>query len=198
MNKSEFLIALAVKLKGFPEEDVKKSLEYYGEMIDERIEEGMTEEEAVAAVGTVEEITAQITAETPFVQLLKQKFTHKRKLTAGEKALLICGSPLWLILILAALICVAAVYVSLWTGVVGLFALPVTFGLGGAGGLVYSVVIGVQTTWGSGVAVAGASLILIGFTVPTYYACKFTAKALIKLGAILWRGIKKAFAKKGV
>ncbi|MBR2617428.1 MAG: DUF1700 domain-containing protein [Clostridia bacterium] len=198
MNKTNFLVALAVKLKGFPEEDVQKSLEYYGEMIDERIEEGMTEEEAVAAVGTVEEIVAQITAETPLLQLLKQKLTLKRKLTAGEKALLICGSPLWFILILASLICLAAVYVSLWAGVVGLFAVPVTFGVGGVGGLVYSVILGASTTWGSGVAFAGASLILIGFTMPTYYACKISAKGLIKIGVILWRAIKKAFVKKGV
>lgn len=198
MKKTDFLVALTVKLKGFPEEDVKKSLEFYGEMIDERIEDGMPEEEAVAAVGSVDEIVSQITANTPMVQLLKQKLTLNRKLTAGEKALLICGSPLWFILILVSFICVAAVYVSLWAGIVALFALPVTFGIGGIGGLVYSVIVGASTTWGSGVAFAGASLVLIGFTMPTYYACKISAKALIKLGAILWRGIKKAFAKKGV
>ncbi len=198
MKKNEFTIALAVRLKGFPEEDVKKSLEYYGEMIDERIEDGMSEEEAVAAVGTVEEIAAQITAETPLLQLLKQKFTMKRKLTAGEKALLICGSPLWAILLIVGLALVFALYVSLWAGVAAMFAVPVLFGIGGVGGLVYSVILGVSTTWGSGVAFAGAALILIGLTLPSYYACKFIAKGLIKVGVAFWRCIKKAFVKKGV
>ncbi|MBE7091193.1 MAG: DUF1700 domain-containing protein [Clostridiales bacterium] len=198
MKKTDFLVALTVKLKGFPEEDVKKSLEFYGEMIDERIEDGMPEEEAVAAVGSVDEIVSQITANTPMVQLLKQKLTLNRKLTAGEKALLICGSPLWLVLIIAALACVFALYVSLWAGVVVLYAIPVCFGVGGVGGLIYSVFVGIGSTWGSGLAFAGASLILIGLALPAYYVCKFTAKALIKLGVFFWQCIKKAFAKKGV
>ena len=198
MKKNEFLVALAVKLKNFPEEDVQKSLEYYGEMIDERIEDGMAEEEAVAAVGTVEEIAAEIVAETPMLQLIKQKLTLNRKLTAGETALLICGAPLWIVLLIASLAVLFAVYVSLWAGVIGLFAVPLTFGAGGIGGLIYAVLLGVQTTWGSGVAFAGVSLVLLGLVAPTYYVCKYLAKGLIAVGALFWRFLKKAFAKKGV
>ena len=43
MNKEQFLIELASALAGLPEEDIEKSLEFYSEMIDDRIENGMTE-----------------------------------------------------------------------------------------------------------------------------------------------------------
>ena len=48
MSKTEFLTELKKALEGLPEEDIEKSLEYYSEMIDDRIEDGLSEEEAVA------------------------------------------------------------------------------------------------------------------------------------------------------
>ncbi|MBR5538496.1 MAG: hypothetical protein IKU61_01205 [Clostridia bacterium] len=47
MNKQEFLEELRKGLSGLPKEDVRERLNFYGEIIDDRIEEGLTEEEAV-------------------------------------------------------------------------------------------------------------------------------------------------------
>ena len=65
MNKQEFLTALWKQLSEVPSEDVEESLDYYSEMIEDRMESGMTEEEAVAAVGSVEDAAKQIIAEIP-------------------------------------------------------------------------------------------------------------------------------------
>ena len=51
MNKSEFLGALRKGLHGLPQDDIEERLAFYGEMIDDRTEEGLSEEEAVSAVG---------------------------------------------------------------------------------------------------------------------------------------------------
>ena len=48
MNKQEFLSALQNALAGLPKKDRQKTLAFYSEMIDDRMEDGMTEEEAVA------------------------------------------------------------------------------------------------------------------------------------------------------
>ena len=56
MNKQEFLAGLQKGLSGLPQEDVEERLTFYGEMLDDRMEEGLSEEEAVAAAGSVEEI----------------------------------------------------------------------------------------------------------------------------------------------
>lgn len=56
MNKQEFLAALAEGLTGLPQADVEERLAFYGEMIDDRMEEGLTEEEAVKEAGPVQDI----------------------------------------------------------------------------------------------------------------------------------------------
>ena len=64
MNKKEFLAALRAGLAGLPEADVQHWLDFYSEIIDDRMEEGMTESEAVADVGSVHTIVTQILSET--------------------------------------------------------------------------------------------------------------------------------------
>ena len=60
MNKMEFIAALAASVSSLPKEDIARSLEYYGEMIDERVEDGMSVDEAVDALGGVDEIAGQL------------------------------------------------------------------------------------------------------------------------------------------
>ena len=60
MTKQEFLSRLREGLSGLPEDDIAERLTFYGEMIDDRIEDGLSEEEAVAEVGSVDDIAAQI------------------------------------------------------------------------------------------------------------------------------------------
>ncbi|MBO7297471.1 MAG: DUF1700 domain-containing protein, partial [Clostridia bacterium] len=64
MNKKEFLAELQRCLRGLPDKDILQWLDYYGEMLDERIEEGVREEEAVLAIGAPREIAAKIVEET--------------------------------------------------------------------------------------------------------------------------------------
>ena len=54
MNKYEFLGRLSERLSNLTAEDRKKATDFYAEMIDDRIEEGMSEEEAVQSIGDPE------------------------------------------------------------------------------------------------------------------------------------------------
>ena len=47
MTKEGFLAQLRQQLWALPEADRQNSLDYYAEMIDDRMEEGLSEEEAV-------------------------------------------------------------------------------------------------------------------------------------------------------
>lgn len=60
MTKEEFLTALRGYLAGMPQADLERTLQYYREMIDDRIEDGMSEEQAVADVGDPAELAALI------------------------------------------------------------------------------------------------------------------------------------------
>lgn len=100
MSKQEFLDALRAKLEGL--EDIEASLEFYGEAIDDRMESGLTEQEAVAEIGSVEEVAAQILSEMPLPKLIKARATPKGKPSGWQIALIVLGSPVWLPLLLAA------------------------------------------------------------------------------------------------
>ena len=65
MTKLAFLTQLRKKLSGLPREEVEEQLTFYREMIEDRMEEGLPEAEAVAAVGSADEIAAQVMADMP-------------------------------------------------------------------------------------------------------------------------------------
>ena len=82
MNKTELLNSLRESLCGLPEEELTKSLDFYSEMIDDRIEDGMSEDEAVAAMGEPQEIADKILSAVSLPKLVKEKVRPDRKLKA--------------------------------------------------------------------------------------------------------------------
>ena len=116
MTKKEFLALLKNALYGLPEEDIRESLVFYNEMIADRMEEGLTEEEAVADIGSISEIAAQIKSEKSPVASTDTKPTKShtiaRKLSATEITLIVLGSPIWLSLIAAAFAVVISVFAA--------------------------------------------------------------------------------------
>lgn len=52
MNKQEFLAALARELEPLPREERYQTLNYYDELIDDRLEDGQEEEAVSKAWGT--------------------------------------------------------------------------------------------------------------------------------------------------
>mgnify|MGYP003295524098 CR=1 FL=1 len=63
MTKLRFLMTLRDCLSDLTGDEVEERLRFYSEMIEDRMEEGLSEAEAVSAVGSVDEIAAQIMAE---------------------------------------------------------------------------------------------------------------------------------------
>ena len=94
MTKFEFIRMLRNKLSDFPRGEVEEQLRFYTEMIEDRMEEGIPEEEAVAAVGSVDEIASQIASEIPIPQKEQETAKPKRKRRGWEIVLLIFGSPM--------------------------------------------------------------------------------------------------------
>jgi len=120
MNKTEFLDALRHALGKLPSYEVEQSIAFYAEMIDDRIEDGMSEQEAVAALGSVHAIAAQIVAETPPIpKAIAKANTGSRTLNIVLLAIL---SPIWVTLALAFACMVLAIYLAIWSVVVALWA----------------------------------------------------------------------------
>ena len=63
MNKEIFIKELKKGFKRLPGEEKRKQLSYYSELIDDMIEDGMSEAEAVARLGDVKDICDNILKE---------------------------------------------------------------------------------------------------------------------------------------
>jgi uncharacterized membrane protein len=115
MKRNEFTIRLRAGLEGnVPASEVARQVEYYNEMILDLMEEGSTEEDAVAQVGDPNEIVFDMVGDDGMAAataVMPQPATANRWLIV---ALIIIGSPLWGSLLLAALGLLFAAEVVLW------------------------------------------------------------------------------------
>ncbi|OUP07999.1 DUF1700 domain-containing protein [Collinsella sp. An2] len=113
MKKNEFLDRLGDLLACLPADQVEESKEFYAEAIADRMEDGMGEEEAVAAMGTPGEVAEAILDDLPAVPRAIAK--TRRRSTVLLWVLAIVGSPVWVPLLLAFAAVAFTVYVCIWT-----------------------------------------------------------------------------------
>ncbi|MBR2013028.1 MAG: DUF1700 domain-containing protein [Clostridia bacterium] len=197
MTKKEFFMQLRQGLAGLPQAELEERLLFYSEMIEDRIEEGYAEEDAVAAVGSVEEIIAQIVAEIPLATLVKEKIKPKKNLSGWVIALLVLGAPIWLSLLIAAVSVVFAVYISLWSVILSLWASFAAVAASALGILVGGIYfIGINPIF-TCLILIGAGLACIGVSILLFFGCKLATKGLIWLTKLPIRIIKNAIVRKG-
>ena len=196
MNKQDFIASLRTSLSGLPKQDVEDRLNFYSEMIDDRIEEGLTEQEAVSAIGSVETVSSQIVADIPLSKIAKEKIKSKRGLRAWEILLLALGSPIWLSLLIAAFAVLFSLYVSIWSVIVSLWAVFASLVACAAGGIIAGIIFIVVGNVLTGVCMIGTALVCAGLSIFGFFGCKVATKGLLCLTKKLALGIKKCFVKK--
>jgi uncharacterized membrane protein len=87
MNKKDFLDEVRTRLAGLSESDIQNALDFYVEAIDDHMDDGMTEDQAVSAVGTPEEVAEKILMDTPLPTLIKtqaQAMNQKQANTTAQ------------------------------------------------------------------------------------------------------------------
>ena len=193
MNKEQFLDELRRELSGLPQEDIEERIAFYEEMIADRMDEGMSEKEAVSGIGSVEEIARQIMSEIPLTKLVKEKVRPKRSLKAWEIVLLVLGSPVWIPLAIAAVAVLLSVYAVLWAVVICVYAVDFSFAAGTLAG-----VVGVFAYLKSGNPVGalfslGTGIVCAGLAILMFFVSVWITKAVIKLGGRILLGIKISF-----
>ena len=187
MDKFDFITALRAKLWSIPEEDRQRSVDYYSEMIDDRIEDGLSEEAAVAAIGDLDEIVKNILAETPVAEPAKQAVKQKRKLSWWEIVLLVLGFPVWGSLLIAAAAVVFSVWIGLWSVVISLYATAVALGASAIGCILGSFfMIG---SMGEAMVAWGAALLCAGLAILLFMLGNLAAKGMVALTKLTWNGI---------
>ena len=194
MTKIKFLLSLNEKLSGLPQKDVEERLNFYSEMIEDRMEEGLTEEEAVAQVGSVDEIAAQIAADIPTCK--KETGKPKRQLSTWEIILLVLGAPVWFSLLIAAFAVVFSLYVSLCAVVISLWAvfaaiIGISIGIIILG--IVQICIGTQLP---GIAFIASGIVCAGVSIFLFYGCKAATTGSLQLAKIIISSVKTKCTKK--
>jgi uncharacterized membrane protein len=193
MTKLKFLLSLRDKLTDLPQDELEERLSFYSEMIEDRMEEGLSEEEAVLAVGDIDHIAMQIVDDIP---KKKKARKEKRKLKAIEIVLLALGSPIWFSLLIAAVAVIISVYVSLWSVIVSLWSVFASFVACAFAGLILGVVFASVGKAAVGVAMIGAGIFLAGLSIFVFCGCKAATNGLLLLTKkmVLW--LKNCFVRK--
>ena len=196
MKKIEFLTELEEKLQALPEKERKESLEYYAEMIDDHMDEGMDEEEAVAACGSMDDIVDQIIVDTPLTKLVKQKVKPKRKMRGWELALIIAGFPIWFSLLVAVFCVLIAISACLWAVAISFWAVFVACAASSLGVLAGAVGCLILGQYWPALFFLGCALVLAGVALLFFLVSKWSTVGIAKLHKLTFRGIKRCFIRK--
>ena len=194
MKKQEFLDALKKRLSSLPQNELEEQLSFYSEMIDDRVEDGISEEEAIKNIGSLDGIASGIIKEPP----QKKHKTEEKKDTKNLFIMLLAfGFPIWFPLLVSAFAVVFSLYVSMWSIVISLWATFISFAVSAPAGAVVGVIYIFIGNGASGAAVIGASLALAGLALFSFYGCIWTTRLLLFVTKKIWPCTKSLFSKLG-
>ena len=196
MTKINFILSLHDKLSGFPRKEVEERLNFYSEMIEDRIEEGLSEEEAVAAVGSIDEIAEQIAAELSALKAAKEKTKPKRKLRAWEIVLLVLGAPIWASLLIGAVSVIVSLYAVIWSAIASLWACFGALTACAPAGVAAGILFIIGGNIASGIAMIGAGIVCGGLAIFFFFGCLEATKGVVLLTKKVVIAIKNCFIKK--
>ena len=198
MKRSEFIAELKARISGLAEDEVSERIDFYGEMIDDRIDAGLSEDEAVADIGDVDKIAAQILSgkDATDTALRVLDKSEKKKHSTKEIILIVSGSPLWLPLMIVAFAVVFSIYVAFLSIVIAFWAIPVSFAAGAVAGLILGPAFLFAGYAATGAVVFGSALILAALSIPTFFGCKVLTSRAVKLAKLIIQFGTKIFRKR--
>ncbi len=189
MTKQNFFKELTKELSGLSAADIKNSLEYYSEMIADRVESGMSEDEAIAELGDVREISREIIGNMPMTKVLKSKIKPKRALKVWEIVCIVLGSPIWISLLAVMLSLAITVYAVIWSIYISVLAVDIG-ALGGGALMAFAAIFNLTAVPANATVAIGLGICTMGvgifFLLPTLKLCK----VFVKISIAITRGIK--------
>lgn len=198
MTRIDFLDELNIRLASAGVPDAKELLSFYDESIRDRMDSGMSEAQAVADVGNIDEIVRNAKAEMPMPLVVRDVIASSHREAKSNGRLIV-----WIVLILLfapALFSIVSglfgVYIALWGVVFGFFVADVV--LIGAGGIVFAC--GFATFTGVipmsfALAFFGAGLFIMGIGLLLWNPVKALSKLLVNFIKMFFRAIKRVLVR---
>lgn len=193
MNKQEYLAQLRAALACLPEGEIEESVAFYTEMIDDRVADGLIEEEATAQLDDPKAAARAIIADLPVVP--RTVVRTKQRNRALYWTLVILGFPLWFPLLLAAGMLVLAGLLTIWCLILGLWLLAAGLLAGGPLGIgvcLWALAVG-QPAYG--VFELGSGLLCFGLGLFCLHGAVAASKTLMQVSRQWIAKAKAPFVK---
>ena len=131
MNKKQFCTLLENELRLYlSSEEVYKTLNFFKEMIDDRVDEGLSEEQAVSQLGNIDDIVGQILDEHNIKKRQKKlvwRFIPQKKSSTSNVIATVILFPIWI----AIFSLVASFFIAFVSLIFSLVLAVISFFVGG-------------------------------------------------------------------
>ncbi len=171
MTRLEFKSELSRRLEVIPFAERQKTLDYYDEMICDRVDDGMSEAEAVAAMGSIDEIAVEILSQLSYPPAeVEEKSPEKPDRSKKALAILLAAvlSPIWIPASVAIILTILAIVGCAAAALATLVAMIAAAALSGIALIGHSVYLTFTATLsyallelGVGIACIGLGLVML-------------------------------------
>lgn len=181
MTKNEYLTKLRRALRRVKTEERQKSLAYFSEVIDDRMEDGVPEETAISELESIEAAASRIIAEAEAQGQLKPRRS------VWEIILIVLGFPVWFPLLLTVAVVVLVMYGLVWILIGVMFAVCLSLVIGGTASIFALFFSGGLAP---AAACLGVGLVCVGLGIALCVPSVFFARAYAKATPVLWNKLK--------
>ena len=202
MLREEYLSNLKEKLAANKIPGIDSMIEFYDEVISDRMEDGMSEEDAVAAMEDADAIVKSALLDKPIAALMVNS-ARKKHQEANEKGhgalfvvLAIVGFHIWFPLLVAFFAILFSIYIAMWAIVVSIYAVELAFAITAVASFFacFTFLMG-QIPFATAIALLGCALIFAGLAILLWKPVVIITKWMIKIIKEVFRSIKKIFVK---
>lgn len=185
MKKAEFVELLRQELAVLPQGELDKHLNYFEELINDMMDDGMSEEEATARLGDPSQAAKQIleSMPNPPKPTFRPEKANVKKVSFWMALGLILSSPLWITLLAVGVAVIVTVVVVVLAVLAAVCAVVLALIVGGIGMIVASFLT-VGTSAATGAVMVGVGLLCVGLGI----LAGFAVAGLVKL--LRWAACK--------
>lgn len=191
MNKKDFLDKLSRLIRSLPQSEIDRITNYYSETIADRMDEGMSEFEAVASLEDVEAIARQCLFENSVPE-------PKPPLSTGTKAAIIVfmvvGSPIWLPVVISVLSAILVALVSMWVALVSIFVSAIAMAISAVISFIYSPFV-IASNPAYGIFAIGSGIFLAAVSICIFLAALKLSSLFVKFHVFIFKKVKEMFMK---
>ena len=165
-------------------------------MIDDRVEDGMSEEEAIEQIGPVDKVVETIVSEIPLSKIVKAKVKPQKKMPVWAIVLLVLGFPVWFPILISLVSVIFSVYLTLWIIVITLYAVDLSLAVACIASIASAFVAFIGGEPLVGLASIGSFMVCGALSVLMFFGCGYVVKGVVFVTRKMLLGIKSCFIGK--